>query len=423
MSKHSKIIVTHSSRGIPQYEIEIQHEELSKFEVVKGDSEAEVWEKAAARMERWDREWAGRQHALERKAEKYRKMRAARRGRELARKRTEEARQTLISLTNLLQQALEKEHGIRWDALKDHSDYSRPRPTRPPYPADVTRPVVPAEPQPGDERFSSRTDPLDWIIGSRKERKQKASHEQFEQAHREWQQEQQAAEEEYEAQRKKRQAQVRQIDEAYRIAVARWEDQRARYLNERDARNAAVEEKRAAFERRDPRAVLEVFERVLTESDYPETFPQAFSLDYNPGRRILVVDYEVPAIGDMPTVKQVRYRADGDRFEKRHISNALVKKLYNTVLYQIALRTLHELFAADTGGVLHSVVFNGYLPTGRSKTNGDRTFILSVKAGREEWQRLNLGELNPRVVFKRLKGVAGARPYTGEPVKPLLQVD
>ena len=97
---------------------------------------------------------------------------------------------------------------------------------------------------------------------------------------------------------------------------------------------------------------------VLSQSQYPHYFPQSFDLDYNPTNNILIVDYELPAIGRIPTLKEVKYIRSRDEFDEKQISQSQLNKLYDGILYQITLRSIRELFTADESNSIFVIVFN-----------------------------------------------------------------
>jgi restriction system protein len=83
---------------------------------------------------------------------------------------------------------------------------------------------------------------------------------------------------------------------------------------------------------------------VLSNSKYPDTFPSDASIDFVEETRTVVVDYCLPDIGTLPTLKEVKYVATRDAFQEVHVNEAWLNRTYDAVLYQIALRSLYELF-------------------------------------------------------------------------------
>lgn len=84
----------------------------------------------------------------------------------------------------------------------------------------------------------------------------------------------------------------------------------------------AVEAKKRAYLDKTPEAIVDYFELVLSTSCYPDYFPQGFELDYEPSAETLIVDYQLPAPEDLPTLKAVRYVAARDAMEETHITDA-----------------------------------------------------------------------------------------------------
>ena len=73
----------------------------------------------------------------------------------------------------------------------------------------------------------------------------------------------------------------------------------------------------------------------------------------------MIVDYQLPSVDDVPTLKEVKYIQTRDEFTEKHITNTQLNKLYDTILYHITLRTIHELYEAHDEDLLNAIIFNG----------------------------------------------------------------
>jgi restriction system protein len=118
-----------------------------------------------------------------------------------------------------------------------------------------------------------------------------------------------------------------------------------------------------------------------------------------------------------------KYVKAKDEFVEVSLSETELNRNYNNLLYQICLRTIYELFDADTMGALSAVVFNGWVKsidkaTGKI-TNG---CLLSVEAKKEEFQDINLNDVDPKTCFKALKGVGSSQLHSLTPVAPVLNI-
>jgi restriction system protein len=157
---------------------------------------------------------------------------------------------------------------------------------------------------------------------------------------------------------------------------------------------------------------------------YPDFMPQEAKVDYDPDTGTLVVEYILPSPDDIPSLKEVRYVVSRGEFKEIHLKDRERKELFDSVVYQIALRTIHEVFEADVIEAIDAVVFNGWVFYVDGRDGQDKkACIASLHATEEEFSRINLSAVNPRECFRSLKGVAAASLASLAPVAPVLQLN
>lgn len=161
------------------------------------------------------------------------------------------------------------------------------------------------------------------------------------------------------------------------------------------------------------------YTRVLKNSIYPSFVRKDFELFYKKEAKTLIIDYCLPNVDDIPTVKQINKQLNEVAFKEKEIN-----ALYENVLYQITLRSIFEIFHNDEVNALESIVFNGWLEyvdkaDGNEKTN----CILSMQAKKDEFMEIKLENVEPKTCFKKLKGIACNNLSTITPVKPILRVN
>jgi restriction system protein len=99
-----------------------------------------------------------------------------------------------------------------------------------------------------------------------------------------------------------------------------------------------------------------------------------------------------------------------------------VKALYSSVVAQTTIRTLHELFEADRSGRIETIVFNGYVDTVDRATGKPITpHLVTVRASREPFLQLDLGNIEPLACLKGLNASVSRRPSELLPVRPILE--
>lgn len=147
-------------------------------------------------------------------------------------------------------------------------------------------------------------------------------------------------------------------------------------------------------------------------------------MNFDSANGVLILDYELPNKTALPNLKEVRYIAIRDQIQEVPVSDAWLNRTYDEVLYQIALRSLYELFSADDAAILKSIVFNGWVHS-IDRATGAETHgcILSVQASREEFLQINLSQVDPKACFRKLKGVASSKLSELTPVRPIVMLN
>jgi restriction system protein len=186
--------------------------------------------------------------------------------------------------------------------------------------------------------------------------------------------------------------------------------------------NEAIDAFRAEFEAGDPDAVVSYLDMVLQASDYPDGFPRTFKLAYVPTSRQVVVEYELPGVDVVPAVKTYRYVKASDTVTETARPKSQIMSAYTSVLAQITLRTLHEIFEADRGKLVDVIVFNGMLSSiDRSTGQPVRPCVITVRAIRDAFAALDLANVDPLACLKYLSASVSRSPAELVPVRPVLE--
>lgn len=112
-------------------------------------------------------------------------------------------------------------------------------------------------------------------------------------------------------------------------AKASWETAKKQWIAERDQRNSAVDQEKDAYISGNAEAIVDYSKMVLSASKYPEPFPAEAVVDYIPETRMVVVEYSLPDISALPTVKEVKYVATRDDLQEVHVTEAWLNREYD----------------------------------------------------------------------------------------------
>lgn len=389
------------------YKIEVQHPGLNKYRLITGSDKYVVEQKVAVQLAAWDDMWDKRLEVQRKADERDRRAVDKQAKIDLAAKRTLEAQDAIEDLGRILARTLDVNDAIDWERLKDTSPFPKKKATAPPLEEFDPAPL------PSSSVYTPKFGLMEFLSGSRKARKEQECRDRFERDHATWE----VDCEKVRAERAKRQ-------EAHARQVASWEKEKAEFLLHQRAVNDDIEARKVAYQAAEPGAVADYCDLVLSNSRYPDYFPQQCDLDYNPDNRILIVDYVLPDIESLPRTKEVKYVQSRDVFEEKALSDGVINKLYDDVVYQIALRTVHELFEADVANALDMVVFNGWVNSIDKATGKElNACIVSLQTKKEEFEQINLCQVDPKACFKSLKGVGSSKLHSITPIAPLLSID
>lgn len=412
------------------FERRIVHEGLNAFRVVRGYTEEEVATKARLQIAAWSERWQrrqeialGRQKQIEKRTAWEQQSEVDRRRKSLALKRTLESETAVQAARSILSVALAASLPFDWRGLRDSTVFSRPEPQIP-----LHNPI-PEQPRHDEFRFlpapvvQKRTI-FERIIPSLRRKKEFALREEskrrkseadrkFANAYSEWQKLAEEINKENLAARNN-----------YESTLNSWNEEKKSFAEQQRLFNADVDALRARYLNRSPEALIRYWTEVMNRSQYPDSFPRDYKFSFQPDSGTLALDYELPNQKAIPRVKSVKYVANREEFQEVFLSDADFKRLYDDVLYQICLRTLHELFTSDELNVITNIVFNGWVGS-VDKGTGVETHacVMSVQVKKEEFNAISLANVDLKACFRKLKGISGGRLVDLSPVKPIVALN
>ena len=339
---------------------------------------------------------------------------------------TAQVEREMATLSSVLQDGLALRYSLE---IKDYSIYPVPVPQQP-------RPEAhPPEPSPAS--YSPDISLLSSLIPSVRLMRLADAEERYRAARTAWEQSKAATEK-----------RIRDEEEKYQHEFTHWEEKRKEWVEDQTRRNAAIDEKKEAYSHCEPPAVTEycqallkaspypyvvasrpeialgeAFSDLVSLSEYPDTFPRTFELAYVLETRTMVVDYALPPRDALPSVKGYKYVASKDEIQPVPAAQAWLNEIYGSVLYQVTLRTIYELFRWDEAAALDSVVFNGWVNSIDKATGKEvNACVLTIQASKREFLEINLALVDPKACFRKLKGISAAKLAGLSAVRPILEI-
>jgi len=421
------------------YQISIYHKGLKEHKLLSATEKYLLESKVNLQIQKWNERWNREVSS------------------EDANLRTEESQQAIEEIENLLTHTLSIDDTIQWHKLKDRKRFTEKNPeeylkgtlsnlTKPikgvlkPIPL-ITDVNLPLKPDINSLRYLPQLSLIDKLFVSRRRKKELTKRDEYQRDYIKWEEDCKQKNTEYnnlckdvELYNKKVEVDFNNdtisyenlkkhhIEENQKL-VADWEKRKAEFYKQQEEYNAKIDKLKEAYLNQSEEAILEYCERVLSNSEYPDSFPQKFEIEYNLTNKILIIEYELPSIECFPKIKDVKYLAARKELKETYISDSQLNKMFDDAMYKITLRTIHELFEADKANALDAISFNGWVnainkATGKTENN----CIVSIQVKKEEFLEIDLSNVDPKTCFKNLKGVAGSKLSALTPIQPILQI-
>lgn len=408
----------YSSTG---YQVSIYHSGLKEHKLLTAPEEYLLESKVNLQIQKWNERWNKEVNF------------------EDANIRTEEAQKALEEIDNLLIHTLSIDDTIQWHKLKDRKIFTEKNPNDflQVTLSKISKPVkgdllsFPAKPDRNSSEYQIKITFFDKLFSSRRIKKEKVIDDKYNYAIRNWEKQCKEIELknyqiekefeknniEYEKKRK------HCIDKNNRL-VESWEKRKAEFYKQQEEYNSKIDKLKEDYLNQNEEAITEYCERVLINSEYPDSFPKKFEIEFNPANKILIVEYELPSIECFPKIKEVKYIAARKELKETFISDSQLNKMFDDAMYKITLRTIHELFEADTANAIDAISLNGWIKS-INKATGKEEYncILSIQVQKNEFFQIDLANVDPKTCFKNLKGVASSKLSSITPVQPILQIN
>lgn len=285
----SPLQVAYSARGIPTYRCELWHDGLKKHRIITSNDRSVVQRKCQLQAADWEDRWRVLQTRKLQQQEKARQREHRDSQKSRAAQLSADAKREIETAQSILAHTLGIDDTIDWDQLKDSRKFPEPKPTRSAPPA-----APPSEPV--KEHFHPRTRFIDRLVPFRVTKILKKAMQAYDAAVEQWRRDLALFIEQEQRQQSDLDARINQ-----------WERRLKDFLTRQAELNAAIERKRLAYEAKNPDAIIDYCDLVLSNSHYPEWIPKEWEIDYDSETRRLVVEYSFPSPSHIPRLVEVKY--------------------------------------------------------------------------------------------------------------------
>ncbi len=382
-----------------RFKAEVWHNGLQKYRVISASSRYEAKMKGDAQLARWEEQYQNqldrerlREDRKELRYEKEKQKQSVLAKKDKARELTLCYQDQTLRLQNIFNSYINEKTPFNVHDLKDFSEFTK---LKPDYP------TLPTKPDPKNIKYKADIGFFDLFSSEKKLIKRREADALFRNDLNAWE------------------IQQRALINEYDQKVYAWEKEKETFYKVQQEKNIAYEKLEKAYMEQIPKAIILYFRLILLHLKFPLQFEQKFDIKYDQKTKILMVNYLLPKISDIPNIKEVKYIQNRDEFNEIRLSDSIIKRIYEDVIFQIVMQCISEIFLCDRQHSLHGTIFNGFIRRIDPAIGKISTFcILSSNILREEFSSLNLNQIDPLACLLN-SGLRCKRPLANQkPIEP-----
>lgn len=188
--------------------------------------------------------------------------------------------------------------------------------------------------------------------------------------------------------------------------------------------HAEVDELERQFQAGQPEAVLEYVSAAVAAEPLPYEPPTAPRVAFSQPSKQLVVEVQLPDLDMIPDARAYRYVKTRNEISSTPMPATERKRRYASLVAQIALIMIYRCFAADSHGVIETIIVNGHVATIDKRTGRDSNpCLVTVRATSDSFRELDLAKVDPIECLKGLSAAISRSPAELVPVRPLIDFD
>lgn len=181
------------------------------------------------------------------------------------------------------------------------------------------------------------------------------------------------------------------------------------------------------FYNKDKDQIIKYVSSILSSVTYHQDFRDflsEFEIDYLPEIDTLIISRQLPSAEILPKFRSFKFVNSKKAVDGVPLKPKEQDSLYESVIFQITLKTIHDVFHVTPKSFVDSIAFNGWIKYIDASNGNDTTAcILSLKVDRESFSKINLNRVDYKECIKGLRGLFATKLTSLTPVNPVLSIN
>jgi len=199
--------------------------------------------------------------------------------------------------------------------------------------------------------------------------------------------------------------------------LKRFEEHKRRFEQAQAADKAKLDEMLVNARNGSPEGIEALAKQILASIILPVRIVEQVEVEFDPAEGILLFTVLMPNVEEIGLFVQLKTKA-------RPATEKELRNSQEFLVHALSLRIIHEIFITPEFSVVEMVGVNMRLSyTNRHKGTRMNEIVGSLAASRSEFSDIHITEVDPKLCFRALKGVATSSFQDLSPVRPILTFD
>jgi restriction system protein len=208
------------------------------------------------------------------------------------------------------------------------------------------------------------------------------------------------------------------------VALEKYNIDKDDFYAKQEMHNKEIENFKSHFEQGNSTAIERYIRMVLEKSHYPSGIQKDFEVYFDEISGAAIIDYQMPNLDQLPKIIEYKFSPTKKMIQTLEMKDKDFASFYEQVIYQITLRTIHEVVESVYIPSFQSIVFNGWVQGINPASGNDFTScIISVQTTKESFETINLSRVDPKECVRSLKGLVAGPLSQLAPVKPIMNIN
>ena len=203
-----------------------------------------------------------------------------------------------------------------------------------------------------------------------------------------------------------------------------WCEKYQSYSDEQNAKNNKADLLKKQYYNKERSAIEVYYLKIIEHVTYDTHFQKSIKINYNDKNKMLIIEYLLPSIAQLPKIKEIRYIKTRYEYKEICFTEKELENIYDDLVYRIVLDVINIVFQYDMIDSINSVVCNGWSATVNKATGQHNKYcILSIFCEKIDFLKIKLSDVSPKECFKGLKGISAGKLSNLTPIKPVISIE